>query len=360
MRDNESVLETPQPTPAIVVSGDIPGRRNWVVNLIGTGAILAFCYFAQEVLAILLISVLITFILAPIVDLLVRIRLPQSIAAAVALLLLVGCLAGVIYYSYNQAAVLMEDLPKYVARVREEVARVTKKAESLEVLNPGREKGVLNVRQATNWTELLTRGFGSVTQAIFAASFIPFLVYFMLTWQEHVRSATVMLFPLENRHTAYTTLGLISAMIRTFMVGNVLIALFMGAVSTVIFGMLHIPFFYFVGFVSGFLSLIPYLGVLLAIAPPLFVGIGHMGSTELLGIVVTVVGLHLITMNVLYPKFLGNRLQLNPLAVTISLLVWAWLWGGIGLLLAIPVTAATKIIFDHIESLKPFGAWLGE
>jgi predicted PurR-regulated permease PerM len=73
-----------------------------------------------------------------------------------------------------------------------------------------------------------------------------------------------------------------------------------------------------------------------------------------------VLGLHLVALNVFYPKFLGNRLQLNPLAVTISLLVWAWLWGAIGLLLAIPMTAAMKIIFDHIDSLKPFGAWLGE
>ena len=68
----------------------------------------------------------------------------------------------------------------------------------------------------------------------------------------------------------------------------------------------------------------------------------------------------MIAMNVLYPKFLGKRLQLNPLAVTMSLLLWAWLWGAVGLLLAIPITAATKIVFDHVETLKPYGAWLGE
>jgi len=228
------------------------------------------------------------------------------------------------------------------------------------VLNPQHEKGVLNVRPATDWTDLLTRGFGSVSQAIFAASFVPFLAYFMLTWQEHVRSATVMLFPMENRHTAYTTLGLISAMIRSFMVGNLLIGLLMGIISTASFWALHIPFFYFAGFLSGFLSLVPYLGVILAVAPPLFLGLGHVGSSDMVWVLVTVFGLHLLTLNVLYPKMLGKRLQLNPLAVTISLLVWAWLWGGIGLLLAIPMTAAMKIIFDHIESLKPFGSWLGE
>src|ERR1700730_9978620 len=103
--------------------------------------------------------------------------------------------------------------------------RFRKRAESFEVLSPGREKGVISVRPATEWTDLLTRGFGSVGQALVAASFVPFLAYFMLTWQQHVRSATVMLFPMENRHTAYVALGLISSMIRSFMVGNLLIGL---------------------------------------------------------------------------------------------------------------------------------------
>jgi predicted PurR-regulated permease PerM len=73
-----------------------------------------------------------------------------------------------------------------------------------------------------------------------------------------------------------------------------------------------------------------------------------------------VVGLHVFSLNVLYPKFLGNRLQLNPLAVTMALLVWGWLWGAMGLVLAIPITAAMKIIFDHVQSLKPYAVWLGE
>ncbi|HEY7615687.1 MAG TPA: AI-2E family transporter, partial [Terriglobales bacterium] len=211
-----------------------------------------------------------------------------------------------------------------------------------------------------DWGSLVTRGFNSVSQAVFAVSFVPFLVFFMLTWQHHVRSATVMLFPMENRHTAYVTLGLISSMIRSFMVGNVLIGLFMGTVSTIAFWILKVPFFYFVGFLSGFLSLIPYLGVVLAMAPPFFVGVGRFSSQTMLTTIAIVLGLHLIALNVLYPKFLGNRLQLNPLAVTIALLVWAWIWGAVGLLLAVPITAAMKIIFDHVESLKPYGAWLGE
>ena len=136
--------------------------------------------------------------------------------------------------------------------------------------------------------------------------------------------------------------------------------LFIGAVSTIIFGILHLPYFYFIGFISGFLSLVPYLGVLLAAVPPLISGIGQIGGGGIVAILVAVFGLHLFALNVLYPKFLGSRLQLNPLAVTLSLLFWGWLWGAMGLVLAVPMTAAIKIVFDHIETLRGYGSWLGE
>ena len=351
-----------QTTPSRTLAAPNPQaqRWHWAMNIVGIAGILALCYFGESVLVVMLVSVLLAFILAPIVDFLTYLRLPRSLAAAIAILLLLGALAGIVYYSYNQAATLVQDLPKYTGKVREEVMRFRKRAESFEVLPPEHEKGVLSVRPATDWTDVLTRGFGSASAAVLAVSFIPFLVFFMLTWQQHVRSATVMLFPLENRHTAYVTLGLISAMVRSFMVGNLLIGLFVGAVSTVVFWTIHLPFFYFAGFVSGFLSLVPYMGALLALVPPIFVGLGHTGSEEIFIIVATVLGLHVVALNLLYPRFLGKRLQLNPLAVTMGLLVWGGLWGGMGLLLAIPITAAMRIIFAHVESLKPYGAWLGE
>jgi predicted PurR-regulated permease PerM len=348
---------TPVPAP---VAPTAKVRPHWSMNIIGIAGILALCYFGESVLAVMMVSVLLAFILAPVVDLLTYLRLPRSLAAAIAILLLLGALCGIVYTSYNQAATLLQDLPKYTSRIRDETLQFRKSAERLEVLPPEHEKGVVSVRPATDWTDILTRGFGSASAAILAVSFVPFLVFFMLTWQQHVRSATVMLFPLHNRHTAYVTLGQISAMVRSFMVGNLLIGLFVGAVSTVIFWMIHLPFFYFAGFASGFLSLIPYMGLLLALIPPIFVGLGHADSQDVVVVVVSVLALHLIALNLLYPRFLGKRLQLNPLAVTMALLVWGALWGAMGLLLAIPITAAIRIIFAHVESLKPYGAWLGE
>jgi predicted PurR-regulated permease PerM len=331
---------------------------HWALTTLGIAIILGLCYWGEPVLAVIMVSVLLAFILAPVMDFLSRLHLHRSLAAALAVILFTAAVGVVVYYSSNQAFSFVQDLSKYGGKVRQEVTHLRQRAEIFGGLNP---PGTDGESQSTGTlATLLFRGVGSVTQGLIAASFVPFLVYFMLTWQHHVRTATVMLFPMENRHTAYVTLGLISAMIRSFMVGNLLIGVFLGIVSTIIFGVLGFPFFYFVGFISGFLSLVPYLGVVLAMAPPVITGIGQVESGALFGALVTVLGMHLIALNVLYPRFLGPRLQLNPLAVTVALLVWGWLWGAIGLVLAIPITAAIKIVFDHIDALKPYGTWLGE
>jgi AI-2 transport protein TqsA len=75
---------------------------------------------------------------------------------------------------------------------------------------------------------------------------------------------------------------------------------------------------------------------------------------------ITVAMVHFVAVNVLTPKLVGQRVNLNALSVTISMMFWSWLWGGFGLVLAVPITAAIKAVCDNVEALKPYGAWMGE
>ena len=334
--------------------------------VLATAAVLTLMYFAKPVLVVTLVSVLLGFVLAPIVDVCDRMHLPRWFGSAVAILVFVGLCYSIMYFSYNRAISFLDDLPKYSTRIRETVIRVRQRTEKIQktaenVLPAAPEdKNAVKVKQSNNWADRLTEGAGAVTEIVLLIGFIPFLTYFMLSWQEHFRSSTVMLFKLQHRNTAYVTLGLISAMIRSFIVGNLVVGIFISLISTVVFAVLGLPYFYFIGVISGFLSLVPYLGVVLAVVPPLAAGLGQLNSEQLVIIVLTVLGLHLFALNVLYPKIIGKRLQLNPLAVTLALLFWGWLWGAMGLILAVPITAALKIIFDHVDGLRPWGAWLGE
>jgi predicted PurR-regulated permease PerM len=328
--------------------------------------VLTICYFAKLVLVTILVSILLAYMLEPLVSLQERFRITRPVGAALAILLLGGILYGAVYFGYSKGLEFVQELPKYSEKIKRATIHVRKQAEKLQRTTQGavsegeQDKEPANAQQQPNWSELITKYFGTVGEVLLVVSFIPFLVFFMLTWQDHVRAATVMLFAMENRNTAYVTLGRISEMVRGFINGNVVIGLFTSIVSVGIFWALHLPYFYFLGFISGFLSIVPYLGVILAMLPPLVAGFGTLHGPQFITIIVTVFALHVFAINVLYPKLLGKRLQLNPLAVTIALLVWGWLWGAMGLILAVPITAAMKIIFDNVDSLRAYGTWLGE
>jgi predicted PurR-regulated permease PerM len=336
------------------------------VLILAAAAVLTLIYFAKLILVVVLVAILVSFVLAPVVDFLTHFQIPRGLGAVIAVLLLVALILGATYVSSSRAIAFMYELPKYKARIQQMMAPVREEAEQIEktteTVLPSSEEDqkTVTVKQSSSWTDLVSRNVSSVSEFVLALTFIPFLVFFMLSWQDHVRSATVMLFRMENRNSAYVMLGLIAGMIRSFIVGNFIIGVFLSACSIAVFGLIGLPYFYFLGVISGFLSLVPYLGVILAVLPPLVADLGHLTTATFLVVVGSVLGLHLIAMNVLYPKILGKRLQLNPLAVTLALLFWGWLWGAMGLVLAVPITGALKIICDNIERLRPYGAWLGE
>jgi predicted PurR-regulated permease PerM len=336
--------------------------------MIALAAALVICYFGKLVLVTLMVSILLTFMLEPVVGLLERVKLPRPLGALLAILLLLGVVYGISYFFYNRAVNFAHELPKYSHKIQGMLSHITKQTSELEkttqqVLPKGasqKEKPVPVRVENSAGSNLITENIGTVTETVLTLCFIPFLVYFMLSWREHARTKTVQLFGPEYRSTAYVTMGQISLMMRSFIAGNFVIGLFMSIASMVVFGLLGLPYFYFLAFLSGFLSLMPYLGVLLALIPPLAAGIGTLSSTGIIIIAATVLGLHLFSMNVLYPKVLGKRLQLNPLVVTIALLIWGFIWGAMGLILAVPIMGAIKIVCDHTPSLRPIGEWLGE
>ncbi|HVP43151.1 MAG TPA: AI-2E family transporter [Terriglobales bacterium] len=367
-RSRHELLEPPARNPVAVEQ--TPLERDDVQRtalvILSVAAVLTICYFAKLLLITIFVSVLLTFVLTPVVEFFERFRIPHAVGALVAVLLVLAALYGLTYLSYHKAVDFVHELPKYSDKIRSNVMRFQERAHEIQrttqavLPDTPEEKASVRVTQQTSWAETLTRGAGAVWEALLTVSFIPFLTYFMLTWQEHTRAATVMLFKMEHRNTAYVTLGRISKMIRSFILGNLVIGLFMSVVSLVVFAVIGLPYFYFLGVISGFLSLVPYLGVPLAMVPPLVAGLGQLSGAKIAAIMGTVLALHLFAINVLYPKLIGRRLQLNPLVVTISLLIWGWIWGAMGLILAVPLTAALKIILDHVESMRPYGTWLGE
>jgi predicted PurR-regulated permease PerM len=335
--------------------------------VIAIAAAVGLIYLLKLVLVTILFSALLAFALDPMVVALAKIRVPRAIGSAIALLLFIALSLALTFFFYNRAMDFLDELPQYSVTIRENLQKLQAQADKLEnstrSLMPegkGKKPIPVQVQQAPGLTKLISSGASQFGDLALAIGFVPFLIYFMLTWKSHIHSATLAVFPKEKRLVAYRTIGRISEMVRSFIVGNLVVGLLNAAASTLIFGYVHLPYFYFLGVISAFVGLVPYLGLFFALLAPLAAGMGVLTKTQLFIVFVTVIVLHLVSMNVLYPKVIGRRLRLNPLVVALSLLFWAWIWGAFGLILAVPLMAATKIICDYTEPLQGLGSWLGD
>lgn len=334
-----------------------------VIAIIATIGLL---YFLQFVLVTIIFALLLAFILEPLVSQLRRIAIPRFLGALVAVIVAFVLVAGVGYFLYHQVGSFASALPQYSARIQQTLDRIQAPMKRLEKSSQsvttaaGSSSEAIPVKiQEAPVSQFLFSNSESIGRILLSISFIPVLTYFMLTWKDHVHLATVHLFPKEHRLLAFRAISRISRMLRSFLLANLVVGLIGAASFTTMFWLLGINNFYLIGIMCGFFSLIPSIGMLLALLPAIVGGLGILHETGFVIVVLGVAGTHLVTMDLLYPKLVGKRVLLNPLAVILSMVFWAWIWGGVGLVLAIPIAAAAKIVFDHTDSLKEVGAWLG-
>ena len=114
------------------------------------------------------------------------------------------------------------------------------------------------------------------------------------------------------------------------------------------------------GLLAGVMNLIPYVGPLIALIPPLVVaGVQFNAILPMVWVLILYEVLQILEGNLITPRVMGHSLNLSPFALLAATMYWAWLWGAIGVILAIPITAAIKVICDHIEPLEPIGILLG-
>jgi len=332
-------------------------------------AVLCGCiYYASSIVITLIFSILIAAVLAPGAEFLERLRLPRWLSSLVMVLLMLTVSYLVVYGVYDRALDFVNNAPKLTAKLRQLTTHLQVTAQNFQqstrtIIPPSSDSNLPTVRlqQESPWEQFFLRGMGSVYAFIVTVMFVPFLVFFMLNSKDQLWAATLNLFPCEKRQQARSVIHSIGIMLRQFALGNLLVALITAVPICLVFAILHLQYALVLGLLAAFLSLVPYIGVALALVPPLMVALLQYDSVNPFLILAATVGAaHFIAVNILTPKLVGHRLNLNALAVTIAMMFWAWLWGGFGLVLAVPITAAIKAVCDNVERLKPFGAWMGE
>ncbi len=343
----------------------ITAPRSVSSGIIAAGIVIAFCYWASSILVTLLVAVLLAYFLDPVVSWLERVRIPRALGSLIVVLMTVAVLAVIGYSLIDRADEFSADWPKYRAPLQRAAAAVESKMESVEKnvsdIEPEQKAPgqVVTVGESHTVRNILVGRLNSLYEFVLAATFVPFLLFFMLAAKRQVWHATMQLFAPAERTAVRDALSEVAQVLRSYLMGTALVGLVLVVASSIFFWFMGLDFPFLTGLVSGVCNLVPYLGVIMSWIPPLLVGLKKYGTvTPFLIIFFVLTIMHIVTANLLIPALVGWRVRLNALALTVALLFWGWLWGAMGLILAIPITAVLKVICDHVESLQPVGRWL--
>jgi predicted PurR-regulated permease PerM len=369
-------------------------------SVIAAAAGIALLYYGRDFFVTVIIAAVFAFLLDPAVVLVTRLRIPRAAATPI----VIGIAFALIYLGslllWTQVAKLAEDLPTYSSRVNDLIEAANHRLEifeqkTIQLIAPKslqRQEQVIQQKpQEAMKARRRRAGVPAVSEepppiqevrihpeprpaittlyqfasryldVILMTSFIPFLVYFMLSWRDKVGRSALRLFTGTQHLAVERAWAGIAEGSRAYLLGNFLLWVFVSSAGCVVYFALGVPYWPLVGPVSGFLSLFPYVGLPLSVVPPTVAALAVPNKFKIvLAVLVATAALHVFAMNFLYAKVIGGRVRLNPLVVTLALLFWGAVWGGIGLVLAVPITAGLKAVFDNIEDLKPYGDLLGD
>jgi len=336
------------------------GLQTFVFPFLAVAAGTAFLYFASPIVIPVVVAASLAYILSPAVSLLKKLKIPHALAVILVLLISFFIIGITGYLLFAQANSLIQDLPTYWNSIVES---------STQLLN--KYKGILpqagdfylksfQLKDFSGIAQYLVRGIGSTISLFFSLVLILFLTFFILNDQEMLKEKVIRAFGKSEKETAQNILSEINKQIQGFILVKFGTSLALAVIFTIGLLIIGVNYAYIWGPLAGLLNLVPYVGSIIGAIPPLIVaGVEFKAIMPMIWVLLLFVIFQNLEGNVISPKLIGDKLNLSPLAVLVSVMFWTWLWGAIGIILAIPITASIKVICDHVESLEPIGILLG-
>ncbi|HSU85646.1 MAG TPA: AI-2E family transporter [Chthoniobacterales bacterium] len=330
-------------------------------------AIFYTIYFVRSLLLPLVLALLLSYLLRPIVRWLVKLRVPPLIGAALVLL----SLAGVIGYSgsflvtpaaawLEKAPYSLQQLQQRLASFKKPMAKVAQASGAIENLaapaSSPTKTPVVEVKQHPIADQLYLH----TTEFVVGALTMLILLYFLLAYDEVFLTKLIKLMPaLSDKKRAVAIAHEIESQISRYLFTVTIINLCLGAAVGTTVGLLGLPNPLMWGAMVALLNFVPYLGALTGIVcMTLGAALSFDSLSYALLFPACYFALATLEGNFVTPFVMGRSLTLNPVLVLLSLTFWGWMWGIVGVILAVPILAAFKIFCSHIEPMEPLAEFL--
>lgn len=152
----------------------------------------------------------------------------------------------------------------------------------------------------------------------------------------------------------------INTQLQSYLIIKTILSFIVGTVTTVVLLIYGVDFAILWGILTFVFNFIPNIGALIATLGPIVIALLQYGlGITVISLAVVLFLVHNIVGNLIEPHYLGRHMDLSPVFVLFSLIFWGWIWGVVGMFLAVPIAAAMKILFSNIEPLKPIAILMG-
>lgn len=336
---------------------------------------LAACRYASGFLAPLLFAIMTSLALAPLVKTLTRV-IPRWIAAAIVVISITGAVGFTVWLLSDDIANFSRRLPSIVREIRTAVQSATPRQSLIQQLQQAvteleKTTGPAKPADATPVTIVDTVDVqrqmmnGARRAAGYLSSLILllFLVYFLLAQGEMFKQKFVRLSGerLSQKKVTVAMIDEMTAQIGQFVFYQFWSGLLVGILTWAVFAWLGVRYAGLWGVAAGVLNCIPYFGptiILAASSGAAFLQFRDVATVSL----VALAGIAITSLEgfLLAPIALGRAARVNSVAVFVSVMFWGWLWGALGLVIAVPILMCIKTVCDHVESLSAYSELLGD
>ena len=190
---------------------------------------------------------------------------------------------------------------------------------------------------------------------------IPTYVFIILYYEPQLLEFTHSVFNKKNQSQISDVITKVKKLIQSYLIGLIIELIFVSIMNSVALLIIGVEYAVFIGIIGGLLNLIPYIGGIAGVVIPIIVSLAVKSSVwSAIWIVIAYIIIQLIDNNYIVPVIVASKVKINALFSVIIVIAGNTLWGATGMFLSIPLLAIAKLIFDHIESMKPWGFLLGD
>ncbi len=330
-------------------------------SIVAVVLLVGVLYQLRDIARPFAIAVFLTYIVHPLVAWLVRRRCPRAVAYALALSVVLAVLYGIGQLAVLNARGFAANLPRYQQNLARYADQLVALAQRYKLIEPGELRAEAWRRLVpTQWIASIV---GEGTSAFFGfvsnLLVVLFFALFILLEAERVPERIRRAWPAARAQRVLDALADINTNVQRYLLVKVLVSAVTAVAALLVMMAFGLDFFALWAVLVFVFNFVPYVGSVLATALPGLLALVQFESPmTALWLAVLLTSIQMLIGNVLEPQLQGRRLNLSPLLILVALAFWGWLWGIVGMVLAIPIAVTLRIAMERVPALRPLAVMM--